>query len=171
MQFIKGYSFAKPNILISSTNYVPKKCSRFEFRGSLGPLTLNIEHRTSNFPQATPTILIKVFIFFAIMIYHVTTQRNWDLAITQGYYSADSIALEGFIHCCKKDQLNGVIERYYQDVDQLFILEIEPSKVTSPLKYELAPSVNEEFPHIYGTLNLDAVVSIQDIIFSEIEAP
>jgi uncharacterized protein (DUF952 family) len=98
------------------------------------------------------------------MIYHITTQANWNVAMMQGYYSADSIALEGFIHCSKKEQVEGVLKRYYKGVKDLILLTIDPSKVTALLKYELAPSVNEEFPHIYGTLNLDAVVNIENII-------
>jgi uncharacterized protein (DUF952 family) len=97
------------------------------------------------------------------MIYHVTTQANWESAMTQGYYSVDSLALEGFIHCSKKEQVEGVLKRYYQGVINLLLLTIDPSRVSAPLEYELAPSVNEEFPHIYGTLNLDAVVNIEKI--------
>ena len=97
------------------------------------------------------------------MIYHVTSQGNWNLAIKQGYYSSDSIALEGFIHCSKKEQVAGVLDRYYQGEKNLLLLTIDPSKVSAPLKYELAPSLNEEFPHIYGALNLDAVVHMEEI--------
>ena len=43
------------------------------------------------------------------------------------------------------------------------LLHIEESKLTAPLKYELAPSVNEEFPHIFGQLNLDAVIKVETI--------
>ncbi|MBO9681765.1 MAG: hypothetical protein J7502_03680 [Flavisolibacter sp.] len=31
------------------------------------------------------------------------------------------------------------------------------------MKYELAPSINENFPHIYGPVNLDAVVSTEKV--------
>ena len=55
------------------------------------------------------------------------------------------------------------MDRYYQGEKNLLLLTIDPSKVSAPLKYELAPSLNEEFPHIYGALNLDAVVNIEKI--------
>ena len=38
------------------------------------------------------------------------------------------------------------------------------SRFTSILKYELAISVNEEFPHIYGIINLDAVIKTYENI-------
>ena len=40
---------------------------------------------------------------------------------------------------------------------------INEEKLTAVLKYELAPSVNEAFPHIYGMLNLDAVVKVENL--------
>jgi len=45
----------------------------------------------------------------------------------------------------------------------LLLLHIDESKLTSPVKFELAPSINEEFPHIYGRLNLDAVTKVENL--------
>jgi uncharacterized protein (DUF952 family) len=42
-------------------------------------------------------------------------------------------------------------------------LVINTEKLTSELKYELAPSVNENFPHIYGPINLDAVIDVMEL--------
>jgi uncharacterized protein (DUF952 family) len=97
------------------------------------------------------------------MIYHVVTKASWQNALQQGFYEADSLAKEGFIHTSKAEQVAGVLERYYQDQSNLFLLHIDEEKLTAPLKYELAPSVNEEFPHIYGRLNLEAVAKIENL--------
>jgi uncharacterized protein (DUF952 family) len=97
------------------------------------------------------------------MIYHVVTNQNWESAQQQGFYAAESLALEGFIHCSTTHQVKGVLERYYKDVPNLLLLYIDETKLTAPLKYELAPSVNEEFPHIFGQLNLDAVVEVEKL--------
>lgn len=97
------------------------------------------------------------------MIYHVVTEINWQYALENGFYEAESLAKEGFIHTSKAEQVEGVLERYYKGQNGLILLHIDESKLTSPLKYELAPSVNEEFPHIYGRLNIDAVVKAEKI--------
>lgn len=97
------------------------------------------------------------------MIYHVITMPNWKNAQQQGFYAAESLALEGFIHCSTTNQVQGVLERYYKDVPNLLLLHIDETKLNAPLKYELAPSVNEEFPHIFGQLNLDAVSKVETI--------
>ena len=97
------------------------------------------------------------------MIYHVVTAVNWQKALQQGFYEAESLALEGFIHTSKAEQVQGVLERYYKNQSDLLLLHIDETKLTAPLKYELAPSINEEFPHIYGRLNLDAVIKIENV--------
>ena len=97
------------------------------------------------------------------MIYHVVTEANWQKAQQQGFYEADSLASEGFIHSSKAEQVAGVLERYYKGQSNLLLLHIDETKLTAPLKYELGPSVNEEFPHIFGRLNLDAVVKAENL--------
>lgn len=97
------------------------------------------------------------------MIYHVVTYTNWQNALKLGFYEAESLAAEGFIHTSKATQVAGVLERYYKNQSDLLLLHIEEDKLTAALKYELAPSVNEEFPHIYGRLNVDAVVKIEKL--------
>lgn len=97
------------------------------------------------------------------MIYHVISDKDWQNALLQGFYEAASLATEGFMHCSKKEQVAGVLKRYYQGQAGLLLLHIDENKLISPLKYENSPSVNEDFPHIYGRLNLDAVVTIIEI--------
>jgi uncharacterized protein (DUF952 family) len=97
------------------------------------------------------------------MIYHVIRSADWEKALQQGYYEAASLATEGFIHTSTATQVKGVLDRYYMGATELLLLHIDESKLTAPLKYELAPSVNEEFPHIHGRLNLDAVTKIEKL--------
>ena len=64
------------------------------------------------------------------------------------------------MHCSTADQVAGVLERYYKGQKGLIKLTIKKDKVERPLVFELAGSINEVFPHIHGTLNLDAVVEV-----------
>lgn len=97
------------------------------------------------------------------IIYHITSTTLWELAKETGYYEAPSLADEGFIHCSQRHQVAGVLERYYQGVGDLILLVINTNLLQQEWKYELAPSVNEEFPHIFGPINLDAVVAIETV--------
>lgn len=97
------------------------------------------------------------------IIYHVTTKQEWILAQQNGFYEAPSLTIEGFIHCSTANQVAGVLERYFAGKTDLVKLVIDTNKLIHPLKYELAPSVNEEFPHIFGVINVDAVIAVEDI--------
>jgi uncharacterized protein (DUF952 family) len=94
------------------------------------------------------------------LIYHVTTQAKWEEALQKGFYEADTLATEGFMHCSTANQVDGVLDRYYKGQTGLIKLTIQKDKVERPLVFELAGSTNEVFPHIHGTLNLDAVVAV-----------
>src|SRR5687768_12035626 len=95
-----------------------------------------------------------------MIIYHIATTEDWKLANLNGWYEASSLTSEGFIHCSTKEQVKGVLERYFNERTDLLKLVIDTSKLQAPLKFELAPSIQEEFPHIYGLLNLDAVIGV-----------
>ncbi|MEO8770167.1 MAG: DUF952 domain-containing protein [Ferruginibacter sp.] len=95
------------------------------------------------------------------MIYHVTRKEDWEKALSNGFYEAASLKEEGFIHTSAVNQITGVLERYFENEKELVLLHIDEDKVVAPIKYQLAESVQEIFPHIFGTLNLDAVVKVE----------
>lgn len=97
------------------------------------------------------------------MIYHVTTKSQWEEAISKGFYEVESLQTEGFIHMSKMDQVEGVLNRYYQNVTNLVLLHVEETKLIAEIKFELSPSVNQEFPHVFGAINIDAVVKVEAI--------
>jgi uncharacterized protein (DUF952 family) len=96
-------------------------------------------------------------------IYHITTKKEWEQAKKDGFYIAASLPIEGFIHCSKAEQVDGVLDRYYKESKDLVKLVINVTKLNHKLIYELAPSVNQEFPHIYGSINIDAVIDVVEI--------
>jgi uncharacterized protein (DUF952 family) len=106
------------------------------------------------------------------MIFHITTRADWEAAQTKGEYTADSLQSEGFIHCSTLAQVLPVAEKFYKGQGGLVLLMIEPTLLSSDLKWEPPsggtppPGVPEgdKFPHIYGPINLDAVVNVLDFI-------
>lgn len=97
------------------------------------------------------------------MIYHIADTLSWERAFTTGFYEHPSLAKEGFIHTCLHEQISSVRQRYYAGISGLLLLHIDEILLSSPVKYELSASVNENFPHIYGPLNTDAVVKTEVI--------
>ena len=96
-------------------------------------------------------------------IYHVTTQKEWEQAKMNGEYKPAGYAQDGFIHCSVEKQVAGVLDRFYKGQTGLIKLKIEKAKVSRPVLFELAVDLDELFPHIYGTLNLDSVVEVINI--------
>ena len=105
------------------------------------------------------------------MIYHITSRSAWETAQRQGSYVAASLASEGLIHASTQSQVVPVAELYYPGQSDLVVLVIDPVRLTSKLKWE-SPTGGQPpagvpetdlFPHIYGPLNLEAVVNVVDL--------
>lgn len=94
------------------------------------------------------------------IIYHVTTAAEWNAAKANGYYETPSLKEEGFIHCSQENQVAGVLERYFAGKTNLVKLMIDTDKLTSRFVFEWSPSIEDTFPHVYGTINVDAVVDV-----------
>ena len=97
------------------------------------------------------------------MIYHVVSSESWSKFAGESTYEADSLQTEGFIHLSERQQVAGVLDRYYQDVPDLLLLHVDPAKLTHSVKYEVAPN-GELFPHVYGPINKEAVVHVENIV-------
>lgn len=102
-----------------------------------------------------------------MIIYHITTEQEWNQANLDGFYEAPSLHSEGFIHCSTEQQLDGVLERYFEGKTNLIKLVIDPLKLNSELRFEMSVSIKEAFPHVYGTVNLDAVIGVMAVDQSE----
>lgn len=94
------------------------------------------------------------------MIYHIAEPDAWERALELGEYRHPSLAAEGFIHCSTREQLDATATRYYADRAELLVLAIVDRRIKDQVKWELAPSVGDEFPHIYGAMPLEAVEDV-----------
>ncbi len=102
-------------------------------------------------------------------ILHITSREAWDAACQNGSYLAPSLETEGFIHCSTAEQAVPVANAFYAGQRGLVLLVIDPARLTAVLKWEppahvlpdAKPDVEaDEFPHIYGPINVDAVTDV-----------
>ena len=90
------------------------------------------------------------------------------LAVARGTYAPTSLRDEGFIHCSTIAQVIDTANRFYRGSDDLVLLHIDESRLKAELKYE-APTMDHGessgalFPHLYGELNVDAVVRVIEL--------
>lgn len=99
-------------------------------------------------------------------IFHLATEPAWTDAVAAGTYTVSTLGLDlsevGFIHCSQAEQVVGVHERFYRDLPgPLRLLTIDTDLLTSPWQLDPVEGEALPFPHIYGPLNVDAVVSAE----------
>ena len=103
-------------------------------------------------------------------ICHIAAREAWTEATRAGQYVAPSLAAEGFIHCSTAEQILPVARKFYGSQRGLVLLVIDPARLTSAMKWE-APAdglyppgvrAGSKFPHVYGPINVEAVVQVLD---------
>jgi uncharacterized protein (DUF952 family) len=95
-------------------------------------------------------------------IYHIAEAADWAQAQRDGQYTISTrgrtLAEEGFIHASTAEQVPLVADAFYRDAPDLVLLVIDTERVRPELRYEQVPGQPDPYPHIYGPLNLDAVL-------------
>ncbi len=96
------------------------------------------------------------------IILHIARRSDWEQARAAGAYRGDTLASEGFIHCSTPEQIISVANRFYRGQPDLMLLVIDRARVQAAVRDENLEGGTTLFPHIYGPLNLDAVVDVLD---------
>jgi glutathione S-transferase len=96
-------------------------------------------------------------------LYHIATAPDWDQARRDGEYRTSTrgrtLSEEGFIHASTAAQVLPVANAVYLDEQQdLLLLVLDASRIAAEIRPEPVPGWADPFPHIYGPLNVDAVV-------------
>ncbi len=97
------------------------------------------------------------------MIYHIALEKDWEAALEAGEYRISSLGRtleeEGFLHASYGNQVRGVADRYYTDVEEpLVLLTIDERRLTVPLQVDAVAGDADGYPHVYGPLDVTAVV-------------
>ena len=96
-------------------------------------------------------------------LFHLALKDDWEQAQDPSNYqwSTRGMRLDqvGFIHCSWQEQVAKTFERFYADAGDVLLLEIDPKRLTAPLRADAIPT-GELFPHLYGHLPIEAVRSI-----------
>jgi uncharacterized protein (DUF952 family) len=90
-------------------------------------------------------------------IFHIVPAGEW-LAV-RGAYAPTSLGGEGFVHCSDAGQVLRTAARFFAGRTDLRLLEIDVDRLTSRLVYENTEGGEELYPHVYGAIPRDAVVS------------
>ncbi|MEO8666167.1 MAG: DUF952 domain-containing protein [Ignavibacteria bacterium] len=97
------------------------------------------------------------------LIYHITHKKHWKSALKKNEYETPTLNEEGFIHCSPLEKVKESANRFFKDHYELLVLCIDEDKVIPEIIREDLYDTGFEFPHIYGKLNLDAVIKVIEL--------
>jgi uncharacterized protein (DUF952 family) len=82
-------------------------------------------------------------------VYKIFTESEWRTFQADGRFKGSENDLrDGFIHFSAKQQVDGVIERYFTGVRPLYIAAFSSPRIMQLLKWEISDS-KEVYPHLY----------------------
>ena len=90
-------------------------------------------------------------------IFHIITNDEWRLHEIAGMIDPPSLQTDGFVHCSTEAQVPVTIGRYYPDCQDLRVVQIAVSRLTSELRWEESHP-GEFFPHVFGPIPITAIV-------------
>jgi uncharacterized protein (DUF952 family) len=96
------------------------------------------------------------------LIIHIAEGSEWETATDRGEYRpASLIGAEGFVHASTAYQTLLPANLFYRGRRGLVLLALDQTLLHSEIRWEEPQPTVEAFPHIYGPVNLDAVVMVE----------
>jgi len=98
-------------------------------------------------------------------VYKVLRANEWETASNTGKIVTDLDSGDGFIHLSTAVQLAATLSFFFQDSDEVFLLQLDLEKLDKDkLLYE-EPYPNEgkrksAFPHLYTELRTDQIANV-----------
>jgi len=99
-------------------------------------------------------------------IFHIARAADWEAALASGAYRVSTLGRtldeEGFVHCACEEQVDGVRARFYAGVPDLVVLVVDVDRLAAEVRFEDGGG-GELFPHVYGPIEVDAVVDVRPL--------
>lgn len=90
-------------------------------------------------------------------IYKVLTLSQWAEFQSVEVFKGSPVDLaDGYIHMSCAPQLKETMDKWYADLAQVALLEVDSHVISADLKYEVSRG-GAEFPHLFADLPLSAV--------------
>ncbi len=92
-------------------------------------------------------------------IFHILPESDWRQALDIGEYRAASLDTEGFIHFSKQEQVLRTANLFFKGQNGLYLVKVDTGLLGADLRFDDI-GTGEKFPHLYGPLNLSAVIQV-----------
>lgn len=94
------------------------------------------------------------------MIIHCMLKSKWDERKDKKEWGDEELKQEGFIHCSTIEYFWRVAPNFLDVEEPMVILCIDEKKLISEVRYEDGDNCGRFYPHIYGTVNNEAVIKV-----------
>ncbi len=100
-----------------------------------------------------------------VTLLHIIGREEWAAALAAGTpHRAPDQDEVGFLHLSTPELVLIPANSFYAGRDDLVLLVVDPDRLRAEVRFEegVPPSGDLRFPHLYGPLDLDAVVAVVD---------
>ena len=101
------------------------------------------------------------------MIVHCMEKKAYEKQKNEKFICYEELGEDGFLHNSEVRHLHLVLPRFENKKEDYVLLCIDESKLIHELKCEYSPSLQRDFPHIYGPINTDAIIEVLDYLKDE----
>lgn len=97
-------------------------------------------------------------------VYKLFRNSEWRDAERAGRFAGSQDDMrDGFIHLSSASQVRGTHGKYFADDPEPVLAGFDPALLGPALKWETSRG-GEDFPHLYGVLDLSRAVSVHRIV-------
>jgi len=93
------------------------------------------------------------------MIYHITSEKEWEQCEALDFYAPARFDKDGFIHCSAAQQVKRIADTLFRDHQEVWVLYIDDEEEKEFIKYENLEGGEELFPHIYHKLPKKSIIN------------
>lgn len=98
------------------------------------------------------------------MVVIINMEKSYYNKIKDRSIFGESLICEdGFIHGCFKEQFHLIAPRFKGKEEDYIVMIIDTDRLISEVKLEYSSSLKQDFPHIYGKINKEAVVDVKSL--------
>lgn len=104
-----------------------------------------------------------------MFIIHCLTERAWNDCKNKAYYGEESLCKYGFIHCSEISTYRLVAPNFKEVIENLVLIVIDTDRLENEVqvRWEDLNDCGIMFPHVYGLLNISAVVETVPHLWNE----
>lgn len=97
------------------------------------------------------------------MIYHIAEKDEWSACQDKTEYVPKRYNKDRFVHCSDDCQIERIANSMFKTRAEIILLKIDPTKLNAQTIYESPQGTDEKFPHVYGTINKQAITKVSEL--------